>query len=239
MSTRDRRVTLALKWHYLDNLDVDQIRERFEEEGIGSYAASTVRKYLNEEPKEAVIEQIEAEHADVRLQIADREERMYKRARESEAKATDDEPIRRTVPKTDTVPTDRESPMSWPAWELVEPGDPDRPEWAEERDVVIRFDDERRKQVRPGERYPIRAIDGSPTYTTEMVGLERDVDDLKQQAMARQEQSQHLQAKGDALGVYSTDVNLNVDGEMETTLSLDETAAAAIREADLKENTDE
>ena len=239
MSTRERRVTLALKWHHLDNLDVEQVRDRFEEEGIGSYAKSTIRDYLNEEPKEAVIEQIEAEHANVRLQIAEREERMYKRARESEAKATDDEPIRRTVPKTDTVPADRESPMSWPAWELVEHGDPERPEWAEERDIVIRFDGEKRTQVRPGERYPIQAIDGSPTYTTEMVGLERDVDDLKQQAMARQEQSQHLQAKGDVLGVYSTDVNLNVDGEMETTLSLDETAAAAIREADLKEDTDE
>ena len=213
MSTRDRRVTLALKWHYLDNLDVGQIQDRFEEEGIGSYARSTVRGYLNEEPKDAVIEQIEAEHADVRLQIAEREERMYRRARNAEASATDDEPIRRTVPKTDTVPADRESPMSWPAWELVEPGDADRPEWAEERDIVIRFDEDQRRQVRPGERYPVRSIDGSPTYTTEMVGLERDVDDLKQQAMARQEQSSHLQAKGDVLGVYSDKIELEGDLE--------------------------
>ena len=239
MSTRDRRVTLALKWHYLDNLDVEQIRDRFEEEGIGSYARSTIRGYLNEEPKEAVIEQIEAEHADVRLQIAEREERMFRRARQAEAAATDDEPIRRTVPQTDTVPADRESPMSWPAWEIVEPGDPGRPEWAEERDIVIRFDDEKRTQVRPGERYPVRSIDGSPTYTTEMVGLERDVDDLKQQAMARQEQSKHLQAKGDVLGVYSTDINMNVDGELDTSVSLDEATAEAIREADLEEDSDE
>ncbi|QHS17914.1 hypothetical protein GWK26_12570 [haloarchaeon 3A1-DGR] len=213
MSTRERRVTLALKWHHLDNLSAGEVRDRFEREGIGDYALSTIRDYLNEQPKEEVLEAIEQEHADVRLQIAEREERMYRRAREAEAAATEDEPIRRTVPKTDTVPADRESPMPWPAWEIVEPDDPDRPEWAEERDIVIRFDEDHRTQVMPGEPYPVRSIDGSPTYTTEMVGLERDVDDLKQQAMARQEQSSHLQAKGDVLGVYSEKIELEGDLE--------------------------
>ncbi|WP_209309435.1 hypothetical protein [Haloarcula amylovorans] len=232
MSTRDRRVHLALKWHYLDNLDVGEIRKRFEAEGIGSYARSTVRDYLNEQPKQEVIEAIEQRHADVRLQIAEREEQLYQRARQAERDTTKDEPIIRVVPKTDRVSDDRETSMQWPEWELVEPGDEDWPEWATERDVIIRFTD-RTTSVRPGEEYPLRAVDGSPKYTKEFDGLERDQDDLKGQAMARQEQSSHLEAKGDALGVYSTDINMNVDGEMETTVSLNEEAAAAVREATL------
>jgi hypothetical protein len=231
MSTRDRRVTLALKWHYLDGLEPAEVRDRMEAEGYGDYTVSTIRDYLNEEPKEAVIEQIEQEHADVRLQIAEREERMYKRAREAELEATQDEPIKRVVPKTGQVSTERDRPMRWPEWELVD--DPaDRPDWAEPRDVIIRFCDPE-TEVHPGEEYPLRAIDGSPTYTTEMIGLERDQPDHKQRAMARQEQSSHLQAKGDVLGVYSTDINLDVQGELNTTVSLDEETAAAIREATL------
>ena len=34
--------------------------------------------------------------------------------------------------------------------------------------------------------------------------------------MARKEQAQYQREKADILGVYSTDVNLNVDGEVET-----------------------
>ena len=79
----------------------------------------------------------------------------------------------------------------------------------------------------------LRAVDGSPRYTKEFYGLKRDQPDLKGQAIARQEQNSHLQAKGDVLGVYSTDINMNVDGELDTTVSLDEETAAAIREATL------
>jgi len=234
MSTRDRRVTLALKWHHLDNLDVDEIRDRFEQEGIGSFARSTVRKYLNEKPKDEVMEAIEQRHADVRLQIAEREERLYQRAREAEAEAVEDQPIVRVVPKTERVPRDRETPRRVPAWETGDPDDEDYPGWATDRDVIIRFLN-RQTSVRPGEEYPIQAVDGSPRYTKEFDGLERDQPDLKGQAMARQEQSAHLEAKGEVLGVYSTDINMNVDGEIDTTVSFDEETAASIREATLND----
>lgn len=234
MSKRDQRVILALKWHYLDHLEVPAIQERFEETGHGSFAKSTIRDYLNEEPADEVERMIEEEHANVRLQIAEREERMWRRARDAEDASTKDEPIKRVVPKTDTVPADRDGPIRWPEWELVEPGDDDRPEWAHDRDVIIRFTDGY-TDIMPGQRYPIQAIDNSPSYTTEMVGLERDVDDLKGQAMARQEQSSHLKSKGDALGVYSTDINMNVDGDVDHSIELDAETAAAIREADLDE----
>jgi hypothetical protein len=157
---------------------------------------------------------------------------MFKRAREAESDAVRDESIVRVVPKTDQVPPDREQPLTWPEWEIVDAGDEDRPEWATERDVIIRFTDQQ-TQVRPGEEYPLRAVDGSVRYTKEFDGLERDQDDLKQQAMARSEQSKHLEAKGEALGVYSTDINMQVDGDVDHSVELDEETAAAIREATL------
>ncbi|WP_434531032.1 hypothetical protein ACODNH_05315 [Haloarcula sp. NS06] len=230
MSNRDRRVTLALKWHHLDNLSVGEIRDRFEAEGIGSYTRSTIRDYLNDEPADAVIEQIEKEHANVRLQIAEREERMFQRAREAEAEATEDEPIVRVVPKTDRVSDDRESPMQWPAWEIVEPSDEDWPEWATERDVIIRFTDDT-TDVFPGEEYPLRAVDGSPKYTKEFDGLRRDQDDFKGQAMARNEQSKHLEAKGEALGVYKDRVEVEGSLETDSTVAVDDETKAALREA--------
>lgn len=229
MSKRDQRVTLALKWHYLDHLEVPEIQDRFEETGHGSYTKSTIRSYLNEDPAEDVLRMIEEEHANTRLQIAEREERMFQRAREAESKSTKDEPIKRVVPKTDRVPPDRDGPMLWTDWELVEPGDDDWPEWAQERDVVIRFIDGQ-TQLMPGEKYPIKAVDGSPSYTTEMVGLERDVDDLQGQAMARQEQSSHLQAKGDVLGVYKDRVEIDGSLETESTVGLDEETKEVARE---------
>lgn len=228
MSTRERRVTLALKWHHLDNLEVEEIQERFEDEGVGSYARSTIRKYLNEAPADEVIEQIEAEHANVRLQIAEREEQMFQRAREAESESVEDEPIKRVAPQTKTA---RER-QHVPAWEIVGAEDDDYPEWATERDVIIRFVDGER-EVLEGQEFPLQSLDGSPKYTTEFVGLRRDQPDLQGQAMARQEQSKHLQAKGDALGVYSTDINMNVDGDVEHSVELDAETAAAIREATL------
>lgn len=65
-ATRDQRVTLALKYHYLDGLNAGEIKERFKQEGVGEYARSTIRGYLNDSPKEEVIEQIDKEQANVR-----------------------------------------------------------------------------------------------------------------------------------------------------------------------------
>ena len=53
--------------------------------------------------------------------------------------------------------------------------------------------------------------------------------------MARQEQSKHLEAKGEALGVYSTDINMSVDADVEHSVELDAETAAAIREATLED----
>jgi len=150
-------------------------------------------------------------------------------------KPTEDEAILRVVPKTERVPRDRETPRRVPAWEIVDADDEDYPEWATGRDVIIRFTSGTRS-VRPGEEYPVQAVDGTPRYTKEFDGLRRDQPDLKGQAMARQEQSSHLESKGDVLGVYSTDINLDVEGELDTTVSLDEETAAAIREATLDDD---
>jgi len=239
MSTRDHRVTLALKWHHLDNLEVGEIRDRFEDEGIGSYARSTIRDYLNEQPKDEVIEQIEQKHADVRLQSAERYERLFQRARDAEREATRDEPIEAMVPKMAYV-SQSEEPLRVAGWERAPPGDDRRPEWAGERDTIVVFVDESRI-LDAGEEYPVGARRGGqparpgtlPEYRTAVVGLERDVDDPKGQAMARQEQAKYQREKADVLGVYSTDINMNVDGELDTTVSLDEETAAAIREATL------
>ena len=232
MSNRERRVTLALKWHHLDNLSPQEVRDRFEEEGVGDYTLSTIRNYLNEAPADEVLEQIEQEHANVRLQIAEREERMFQRAREAEAESVEDEPIKRVVPQTTQVPPDVDGPIRATEWEEVTPEDDDYPEWATERDVIIRFTDGRH-EVYPGERRPIQGIDGSPKYTTEFVGLRRDQPDLQAQAMARQEQSSHLQAKGEALGIYKTEIDMHVDGDVEHSVEFDAETAAAIREATL------
>jgi hypothetical protein len=231
MRTREQRVTLALKWHYLDNLTAEEVRDRFEREGIADLTTSTVRDYLNEEPKEAVLEQIENKHADTRLQAAERFERLYQEAREDHDElATTEEPVRRVVPKMKRLSKNAD-PFRMPAWEPINPEDDDWPEYGNERDLYIRFTDEAR-YIEPGDRYPVRnEIDGSPVYTTEMVGMERDVPEFSKRQAARGEMSQHMQAKADVLGVYSTDINLDVDGELDTTVSLDEEAAAVIRDA--------
>ncbi|REA00236.1 hypothetical protein DEQ92_20510 [Haloferax sp. Atlit-6N] len=229
MSTRERRVTLALKWHHLDNLSPAEIRDRFEEEGIGDYTKSTIRDYLNDKPKEAIIEQIEKKHADVRLQSAERYERLYQDARHDlEELAVEDEPVRRVVPKMDYVDTDRESPMPYPAWEFVEPGDDDRPEWATERDVIVRFLDDERTQVMPGNPYPKRSIDGTAAYTTEMVGLRRDQPDLQKRQSARREMATRQDQKVDVL--VADELNINHDGEIEHDVGLDEATQEIIED---------
>lgn len=223
--SREWRVTLAVKWAYLDHLTVPEIKDRFEDELGIELAESTIRDYLDEQEAQEVEELIREEHANTRLQIAEREEQLYRRAREAEFVAVEDQPIVRVVPKTGRVAADRESPMRWPAWEQVDPGDDDWPEWAEERDIIIRFLDYQ-IELQPGEAYPLRQVDGSPRYTKEFDGLERDQPDLQGRAMARQEQSSHLQAKGEVLGVYTDhielDGDLTVDGTRTVELGEDE-----------------
>ena len=220
--TRERRVTLALKWKHLDNLDVDDIIERFDEEGFGRPAASTVRNYLNEQPAEEVLEQIEKQHANTRLQAAERYERLYQDAREDlEELAVDDEPVKRVAPATGQVDTDRATPMQYPDWERVEPGDDEWPEWATPRDLIVRFTNEFR-QVHPGETYPLQSVDGTPKYTTEFLGLRRDVPDLQKRQGARREMASHLQQKADVLGVYKDRLELEGSLETESTVALDD-----------------
>lgn len=240
MSKRDHRVTLALKWHYLDNLTANEIRDRFEREGIGDYTTSTVRDYLNEEPKEAVIEQIEQQHANVRLQSAERFERLYQRACEAEAEASRDEQIIAMRPKMRTV-SQEDGGFRVADWEVVPPGDGRRPEWADEHDVIVEFTDDTR-YLEPGDEYPAGARQAGkparpgtqPEYRKAVVGMDRDVDDPKAEAMARSEQAKYQREKGDVLGVYSTDINMTVDGDIDHSVELDAETAAAIREADLQ-----
>lgn len=219
MSTRDRRVTLALKWHHLDNLDVEGIQRRFEDEGIGSFAKSTIRDYLNEAPKDEVLEAIEAEHADVRLQSAERYERLYQRAREAEQDATREEKVTAAVPKTSIV-RNEEAPLEVSDWRQVPPGDDDRPAWATDRDTIVMFT-EGSRHLRAGDEYPVGARRGAaparagtfPQFYQAVVGVERDVGDPKGQAMARQEQAKYQREKGDVLGVYSETIEL--EGNLE------------------------
>jgi len=225
---RDRRVTLALKWHYLDHCDVEDIQERFARAGV-DLTKSTIRDYLNEQPREEVIEQIEGEQADARLQIAEREERKHKRARQDEREATRDEPIKRVVPVTERVPRSRKTPRRVRDWEVLNTDHPDRPAWATDSAVIIRFLD-RKTEVAPGEEYPVPAIDGSPRYTKEFHGFRRDQPDLTGQAMARKEQSEHLEQKGEALGVFTDHIQLEGSLETESTVGVDEETKAIARE---------
>ncbi|MFA1612044.1 hypothetical protein [Halobellus rubicundus] len=228
MSTREYRVTLALKYHHLDNLSPKEIRDRFEREGVGDYAVSTIRDYLNEAPADEILEQIEQQHANVRLQSAERYEQLYQRARKAEHEATRDEPIQAVVPRMDTV-GQNEEPLRVADWKRVPPDDDRRPEWADERDTIVVFVDDVR-HLEAGQEYPVGARRAGqparpgtqPEYRKATVGVERDVDDPKGQAMARQEQAKYQEQKGDVLGIYSTDVNLSVDGEVETIHKLGE-----------------
>lgn len=244
MRTREQRVTCALKWHYLDNLTPKEVRDRFEDHGV-ELTTSTIRDYLSESPKEEIVEQLENEHANTRLQIAEHEQRLFERAREAEARATTDEWVTAMEPKMSVVRKE-ESPLVVSDWERVLPGDDRRPEWATERDTIVIFT-EGKQHLEPGHEYPEGAHRAGgaaragtfPEFRRARVGIERDVVDEKGAAMARQEQSHHLKAKGEVLGVYSLDVNLSGELETEKTVTLDEETAAAIREADLEGQTDE
>lgn len=199
-----------------------------EREGIvDSITRRTINRYLSEAPAEETIEKIRESHAEADLQIAERQEQLYQRAREAEMNADKEVPIKRVFPETDDVPADSQSPMRWSEWEQIEPGDPDWPEWATpDRDVLIRFTDER-TQVYPGERYPIKGIDGEPKYTTEFVGLE-EVKNEKARAFRREEAREHLEAKGNALGVYEEQLDVNVGGSLELDHAVPEEIVSAV-----------
>lgn len=237
MKSRDQRVTCALKWHYLDNLDPAGIQERFEDHGV-ELTQSTIRDYLSEAPKEEIVEQIEQEHANTRLQIAEHEQRLFESAREAESEATRDEWVEAAEPKMQIV-SGKEEPIEVSNWERLEPGDDRRPAWATDRDTVVMFV-EGSRELYAGAEYPAGARRAGaparagtfPEFTTRRVGLERDVPDQQAAAMARQEQSQHLKMKGEVLGVYSMDINLDadVDATVDQTQSLDEDTLAQLDE---------
>lgn len=207
MSTRDRRVTLALKYHHLDNLSAQQIRDKFEREGVGDYAVSTIRSYLASDLGDEVVEQIEREQADVRTQIADRYERLYQKARNDAAAATTDETITAVVPQTTTHEGD--DGITVHHWEQVDSDDEDWPVWADDHDLVIRFTDGK-VGVEPGDTYPVGARRGTtPEYRRAVIGVQRDQPDLSGRTTLRREAAQHLEKKARVLGAWEEEVSIN------------------------------
>lgn len=225
-SRYERRVTLALKWFYLDNLDYEEIQEKFEEQGYGSFARETIRKYVNQaEAADEVMEQIRDEHANTRLQVADRQERLYQRAQEAEMQATDTEPIMGLVPQEDKVDGRLADPKRIPySWRVVQPGEelPDSaPMGADpERDTIIEIIPDGVEHIQPGGTYPKRDWAGEPVYTTEPVGIRHDAPDLTQRSFLRQEQQKHLEAKGEAMGIYEETINISGDLGLDAEVSV-------------------
>ena len=230
-ATRDQRVTLALKYHHLDGLPAEEIQQRFKDIGVGEYALSTIRDYLNDSPKEEVIKQIEEEQAHTREQIAERQERLFQRARQAEIDAYKREEVAAMVPKLKY--NDDPEPITVPAWEPL-PED-EYPEDATKFDKRIRFTGEV-TTVEPGQPYPVKGVDGEPVYELGTVAV-RKVEDRTSRSFLRQEQAEHLEAKGEALAIYEDDINLNVSGGMENTVSFDKETAEAIRQADMNART--
>ena len=211
----ERRAHIARKLHYLDGMTAEAIAEHFERENIADVKPNTIQKYFKQAPAEETIEKVRESHADDDLQIAERQEQLFQRAREAEMNADKEVPIQRVFPESENVPADRKNPMRWPEWEFIEPDDADWPEWATpDRDVLIRFTDET-TSIFPGERYPVRGIDGEPKYTTEFVGLE-EVRNEKARAFRRQEQADHLEKKGEILGFHDDGaLDVNVGGSID------------------------
>lgn len=227
-ATRDQRVSLALKYHHLDGLSAEEIQQRFEDIGVGEYAISTIRDYVNDSPKEEVIKQIEQEQAQTREQIAERQERLFQRARQAEIDAYERDEVAAMVPKIRF--NEEPQPIPVPEWEPL-PED-EYPEDATKFDKRIRFTGDL-TQVEPGQPYPIKGVDGEPVYELEIVAV-RKIEDSTSRSFLRQEQAEHLEAKGEALGIYEDDVNVNISGGMDNSLKLDPEAAEAIRQADMK-----
>jgi transposase len=221
MSSKKHRVTVAIKWHYLDGLSAPEIRDRMEAEGLGDYSESTIRRYLNEEPADEALQMIEEEHANTRLQIAEHEQQLFERARQAEFSATTDSDRVGMVPRT--AQNDKEFPIEVDDWRELEVGDDGYPEWATGDDTIIEFTDGLRS-IDPGERYPIQSVTGEPMYQTAVVGVDRDVPDESARQEFRYEQSTHLTKKGEVLGVYSDKIELDatVDSDLDVELDLEE-----------------
>lgn len=233
-AAREHRVTLALKWAHLDGCSVDEIQDRFIENGYGEYAHSTIQEYLREKPSEAVHEQIENEHADVRLRIIDRHERKHDRARQAEREVTDRQEVIALRPES-TV-NQRDSPIQVPDWRVLDTEE--HPPEATNHDKRITFLDDETRTIRPGESYYVSDPDGDPVYE-EFVAAVEEVPDDKQQSFLRREQSHHLEQQGEAAGVYEEDINVNMSGGVDHSVELDSETAAAIRQADLGSDADE
>ena len=198
-SAYERRVTLALKWHHLENLSNGEIRQRFIDEGHGEFTPDTISRYLNSKPAEEVMEQIHNEQAHVREQSAERFERKYERARQAEARATRDEPIIAIRPNT--ARNRNEFPIDVSDWRVLDASDPTFPEWATDRDTIIEFIDGTRS-IEVGQQYYPKNPAGEPEYHKEVVGLRRDQPDLNQQRAQRYEQLKHQAEKAEVLGAY-------------------------------------
>lgn len=212
MSRRERRVNLAVKYHYLDNLSAEEIRDRFEREGVADLTTSTIRDYLSEKPKEAVLDAIDAEHAHVREQAAERFERLYQDARADEALAVEDQSITALVPVMEA--NSRDTPVEVHHWTELESDDDAWPEWARERDTIIEFDDDAWRTIQPGEEYPVGAQHGwTPQYREVVVGVRRDQPDRVGRSFARQEAASHLEQKAEVLNAYEE--NVTIEGEIE------------------------
>jgi hypothetical protein len=223
----ERRSHIARKLHYLDGWSAGAIADHFEEEGIADIKPRTVQNYLRDSDAEETIEKVRDRMAEEDLRIAETLQRKHDRAREAERNADKEVPIQRVFPETEQVARDRKSEFRWPVWERIEPGDADWPERATPgRDVLIRFTDGM-TTVRPGERYPVKGIDGEPKYTTEFVGLE-EVKNEKARAFRRQEQADHLEKKATALGIDEDQVNVDVGGSIDIDHSVPEEIVAAV-----------
>ncbi|EMA42672.1 hypothetical protein [Halococcus saccharolyticus] len=244
--SRERRAHIARKLHFLDGWSAEAIADHFEEEGIADIKPRTVRKYFKDSDAEETIEKVRDRMAEEDLRIAESLQRKHDRAREAEANADKEVPIQRVFPETEQVRRDRVSDFEWTEWEQIEPGDADWPEWATPgRDVLIRFTG-RTTIVQPGERYPIKGIDGEPKYTTEFVGLE-EVRNEKARAFRREEQAEHLEKKAQVLGIEDNELDVNVGGSIDLEHSVPEEIVTAVvgashnrldNDADGSESTD-
>ena len=219
-SKREQRVTLAVKWFHLDHLEVEEIRERFIQQGYGEFTKRTIRRYLDDSEAEAVREQIREQHADVRLQVAERDEQLYKRARRSEFVATDDEEIVGLQPEWDVNDS---LTRTWVrGWQKIGPEHPEWPEWADPAlDTIIDFGAADVK-IKPGEKYYLADPVGNPIYQKTSVGLRRDQPDLSERRSARYEQGKHLDAKAKILGAYDDSLTIQHEGEVSMDVELPE-----------------
>ena len=219
-SKREQRVTLAVKWFHLDHLEVAEIRERFIQQGYGEFTKRTIRRYLDDSEAEAVREQIREKHADVRLQVAERDEQLYKRARRDEFRATEEGTLQGVRPEWDRNETKRSRWVR--AWQKIGPDHPDWPDWADPTlDTIIEFEPVDLK-IEPGEKYYVSDPAGNPIYHTESVGIERDQPDLDGRRSARYEQGKHLDAKAKILGAYDDSLTISHEGEVSMDVELPE-----------------